>query len=171
MNADDQTPGRDQMGGPEPAPLELEGFLPYRLNVLASAVSQSLARVYGARFGISIPEWRILATLGQFGERTARAIGLHSQMHKTTVSRAVATLLARRLIEKRANQQDMREAFLNLTPEGRAIYLEIVPLARGFADRLSEGLNGQELQLLHDMISRLTARVADLEDNATDEGG
>ena len=95
--------------------LELEGFLPYRLNLLATEVSQTLARVYGKQFGISIPEWRVLATLGQFGVMTARDIGIHSRMHKTTVSRAVAALEKRQLIARRANRSDMREAFLALS--------------------------------------------------------
>lgn len=145
------------------AAIELEGFLPYRLNVLATSVSQSLARVYGDRFGISIPEWRVLATLGQFREKTAREIGLHSHMHKTTVSRAVAALAERHLITRRPNREDMREAFLTMTPKGQAIYLEIVPLARAFAEQLSEGLSRDELQVLDGLISRLMGRVAHLE--------
>lgn len=145
------------------AAIELEGFLPYRLNVLATSVSQSLAKVYGERFGISIPEWRVLATLGQFKEFTAREIGLHSHMHKTTVSRAVAALAERHLIARRPNRDDMREAFLTMTPKGQAVYLEIVPLARAFAEQLSEGLSRDELQLLDGLISRLMGRVAHLE--------
>lgn len=147
----------------EAAAIELEGFLPYRLNVLATSVSQSLAKVYGDRFGISIPEWRVLATLGQFKEFTAREIGLHSHMHKTTVSRAVAALSERHLIARRPNREDMREAFLTMTPKGQAIYLEIVPLARAFAEQLSEGLSRDELHLLDGLISRLMGRVAHLE--------
>lgn len=146
------------------AAIELEGFLPYRLNVLATLVSQNLAKVYGDRFGISIPEWRVLATLGQFREKTAREIGLHSHMHKTTVSRAVAALAERHLIARRPNRDDMREAFLTMTPKGQAIYLEIVPLARAFAEQLSEGLSRDELQVLDGLISRLMSRVAHLED-------
>ncbi|MGL5446951.1 MAG: MarR family winged helix-turn-helix transcriptional regulator [Rhabdaerophilum sp.] len=145
------------------AAIELEGFLPYRLNVLATSVSQSLAKVYGDRFGISIPEWRVLATLGQFKEFTAREIGLHSHMHKTTVSRAVAALAERQLIARRPNRDDMREAFLTMTPKGQVIYLEIVPLARAFAEHLAEGLSHEELQLLDGLISRLMGRVARLE--------
>lgn len=145
------------------AEIQLEGFLPYRLNVLATSVSQSLAKVYGERFGISIPEWRVLATLGQFKEITAREIGHHSHMHKTTVSRAVAALSERHLIARRQNNEDMRESFLTMTPKGATVYLEIVPLARAFAEQLSEGLSRDELQLLDGLITRLMGRVAHFE--------
>ena len=111
--------------------LELQDFLPHRLNVLSSLVSQALTRVYG-RYGIGIPEWRILVTLGQFGVMTGKAIGTHTHMHKTKVSRAVAQLEQRKLLARRANREDLREAFLSLTPAGRAIYEELAPRALEF---------------------------------------
>lgn len=142
--------------------LRLEGFLPYRLNLLATEVSQTLARAYGKRFGISIPEWRIIATLGQFGIMTARDIGTHSRMHKTTVSRAVATLEKRRLIIRRANRADMREAFLALTDAGSAIYLDIVPMAKSFSESLCLGLSASEREMLEALLDRLSERVVHL---------
>lgn len=142
--------------------LRLEGFLPYRLNMLATEVSQTLARAYGKRFGISIPEWRILATLGQFGTITARDVGVHSRMHKTTVSRAVATLEKRRLVLRRANRADMREAFLALTDAGSAIYLEIVPMAKAFSESLCLGLSTEERALFDAVLDRLSERVVHL---------
>src|SRR5690606_8188553 len=99
--------------------LTLEEFLPYRLNVLAEIVSQSLAKLYERRFGIANPEWRVLATLGQYPRMTAKQVGAHSRMHKTKVSRAVAALEAKGLIERSANADDLRESFLALTAAGR----------------------------------------------------
>src|ERR1700752_3846661 len=109
----EQAPGP---GAPEEAPLKLEEFLPYRLHVLASDVSQALSRIYAERYGLDVPEWRVLVTLGQFGVMTGKAVGYHSHMHKTKVSRAVAELDRRKLIARRANREDMRETFLSLTP-------------------------------------------------------
>ena len=93
----------------EQAPLKLEKFLPYQLNVVASLVSQALSRVYARRYGIGVPEWRVLVTLGQYGVMTGKAIGAHTHMHKTKVSRAVALLEKRKLLVRRANRADMRE--------------------------------------------------------------
>ena len=47
--------------------LALEHFLPYRLNRLSSAVSQQFRAVYGPHHDLTVPEWRVLATLAQFG--------------------------------------------------------------------------------------------------------
>ena len=81
-------------------------------------MSQALSRIYFERYKIGVPEWRVLVTLGQYSLMTAKAIGLHSQMHKTKVSRAVAMLERRKLVTRRANRADLREAFLSLTPAG-----------------------------------------------------
>jgi hypothetical protein len=70
-----------QLGSAEAA-LKLEDFLPYRLNVCANIVSNALSRIYAERYKIGVPEWRVLVTLGQFGMMTAKAIGIHSHMHK-----------------------------------------------------------------------------------------
>src|SRR6266498_3725616 len=120
------------------APLKLEQFLPYRLNVVASLVSQALSRIYVERYGVGVPEWRVLVTLGQFGAMTGKAIGAHSHMHKTKVSRAVALLEKRKLVARRSNSADMRESFLSLTTAGRAAYDELAPVAIDFAKRLTE---------------------------------
>src|SRR5262249_56938034 len=130
-------PAPDQPGAQAPL-LKLEDFLPHRLNVLSSLVSQALTRVYGRR-GIGIPEWRVLVTLGENGVMTGKAVGAHTHMHKTKVSRAVAQLEQRKFVTRRANRADLREAFLSLTPAGRAVYEELAPSALEFMDRLAEG--------------------------------
>src|SRR5260221_9671690 len=116
---------------PHAAPLKLEEFLPYRLNVVASFVSQALSRIYVDRYGIGVPEWRILVTLGQFEVMTGKAIGAHSHMHKTKVSRAVRALERRKLIVRRENRADRRGAASWLPPAGRAACRCVLP--RGLA--------------------------------------
>ena len=120
------------------APLKLDEFLPYRLMVVASLTSQALSRIYVDRYGIGVPEWRILVTLGEFQTMTAKAIGAHSHMHKTKVSRAVRVLERRKLVARRENNADRRESFLSLTSAGRAIYHDLAPGALEFARQLFE---------------------------------
>jgi DNA-binding MarR family transcriptional regulator len=146
----------------EQAPLKLEQFLPYQLNVVASLTSQALSRVYARRYGIGVPEWRVLVTLGQYGVMTGKAIGAHTHMHKTKVSRAVALLEQRKLLVRRANRDDMREAFLSLTPTGRAMYQELAPHALDFAHRLTEILVPADRDAFHRALKQITARSAQL---------
>jgi DNA-binding MarR family transcriptional regulator len=145
-------------GALDEAPLKLEQFLPYRLNVLANLVSQALSRIYVERYGLGVPEWRVLVTLGQFGVMTGKAIGAHSHMHKTKVSRAVAELEKRKLLARRANRADLRESFLSLTTAGRAIYEELAPGALDFARRLAEVVDPQDRAAFERAVQRLTER-------------
>jgi DNA-binding MarR family transcriptional regulator len=162
------TAGSARLG--DEAPLKLENFLPYQLNVVASLVSQALSRVYSRRYGIGVPEWRVLVTLGQYEAMTAKAIGAHTHMHKTKVSRAVALMERRRLLARRANRDDMREAFLSLTAAGRAMYEEVAPHALDFARRLTEILTPADRDAFNRALSQLTARSAQLAAEAGQHG-
>jgi DNA-binding MarR family transcriptional regulator len=154
----------DDPAGPkrpgEQAALKLEHFLPYQLNVVSSLVSQALSRVYAQRYGIGVPEWRVVVTLGQYGVMTAKAIGAHTHMHKTKVSRAVAFLEKRRLLVRRANRDDKREAFLSLTAGGRLMYEEVAPHALDFARRLTEILTPADREAFNRALKQLTERSA-----------
>ena len=145
----------------QPTLLQLGGFLPHRLNVLSSLVSQALTRVYAAH-GIGIPEWRVLVTLGQFGVMTGKAIGARTHMHKTKVSRAVAELERRKFLARRVNRADLREAFLSLTPAGRAVYDELAPRALEFTQRLSEVVAPADRAAFDRAMTALTERSAKL---------
>jgi DNA-binding MarR family transcriptional regulator len=149
---------RDE-GGRNPPPLLLDDFLPYRLNVVAAEVSEGLARVYSERFGLDIPGWRVIATLGQFGAVTAKAIGDHSHMHKTKVSRALLQLERRGLVRRSPNPGDKREAYVALTPAGDAIYRDIVPLALSYQAELLQALDDGQRQALGGILSALVAEA------------
>lgn len=124
--------------------LALERFLPYRLNRLADAVSRDFSRLYRERFGLTRPEWRLLATLGQYGTMTATAVGQHSSMHKTKVSRAVTALEKRRWLTRRPDAADRRVEHLTLTRAGSRAYGELVPLAHGFERTLLGAMSARD---------------------------
>lgn len=108
--------------------LDLFGFVPFRLNRLAAEVSAALAEEYQARYGLDIPGWRIIATLGFRDEAcTAQFIAQCTRTHKSTISRAVTALLARALIERVENADDRREWRIRLTAKGRVLYQELIP--------------------------------------------
>jgi DNA-binding MarR family transcriptional regulator len=152
---------------PKPARplLELERFLPYRLNVVAESVSRALSRLYAERYGIGVPEWRVMATLGEYERMTAKEIGAHSRMHKTKVSRAVAALEVKRLVEREANEDDMREAFLTLSSRGLRMYRDLAPQALTFERALDAALDNGERAHLDAVLRRLEERAQELADD------
>jgi DNA-binding MarR family transcriptional regulator len=142
-----------------PEGLRLAAFLPYRLNVAAALVSEGLARLYGARFGLGIPEWRVIATCGELGAVTAAAIGRHAHMDKVKVSRAAARLEARGLVRRAANPADRREAYLALTAAGEGVHGEIAALARAYLGALTRDFSAAERAALDRLLDKL-ARAA-----------
>ncbi|MEA2840658.1 MAG: hypothetical protein QOF41_1988 [Methylobacteriaceae bacterium] len=140
-------------------PFSLRGFLPYQLAVLADYTSTRFAEVYSKKFGLSIPEWRVLATVGEGDMLRAKDIEAERHLHKTVVSRAIAKLRARGLVELRNNAKDRRESFLILSAKGRRLYSEIIPLARTYSDEILASLSANEREGLERGLKRMLERV------------
>ena len=139
--------------------LILESFLPYRLMRLSEAVSREFAKAYHDRYGLTRPEWRVFATLGQYGTMTATAIGAHSAMHKTKVSRAVAALEKRKWLARETDPADRRVERLTLTKAGRAAYGAMVPVARDFEAKLLSRIEGRDAQQALDGLAVLRCAI------------
>ena len=139
--------------------LDLERFLPYRLDILAESVSRGLSRLYKEPYGLGVPEWRVLAHLGQYAPITAKAIGAHSRMHKTKVSRAVAGLEALGFLVRSGSHEDRREDLLSLTAKGKAAYDDLAPKAADFARHLLDDLSTAERRALEHAIDHLLHKV------------
>lgn len=142
--------------------LELETFLPYRLSVLSNTVSGKIARSYEKQFGLSIPEWRVMAVLGRFAGLTAAEVTERTAMDKVQVSRAVARLQSAGRIEQQTVDGDRRSRHLFLTVRGEADYNAIVPIARDYERRLAGTLSHAERSQLDMLLDKLSAAAATL---------
>lgn len=138
------------------APLDLLRFTPFRLNRLAAEFSSALAADYMARFGIDIPEWRVLATLGAGTEpRSAQYVVHCTRTHKSTISRAVNRLVRLGHVQRLAAGEDKRQVMLALTPQGRAIYRELVPLLLDRERAVLACLTAVERAQLNSLVGKL----------------
>src|SRR5476649_573661 len=122
-------PGQRTSPMPNRTRLDLDRFMPYRLSVLTNRVSHAIARHYSQRFSLSIPEWRVMAVLGQTPGLSAREVTERTAMDKVQVSRAVRSLLADKRVTRVAHARDGRVTHLSLSAKGQAIYNDVVPLA------------------------------------------
>lgn len=139
--------------------LILEDFLPYRLSILSNTVSSTIANAYNKRFGLSIPEWRVIAVLGRFPGLSAVEVADRTLMDKVAVSRAVTKLIKTGRIDRQFADADRRRSILHLSEEGRKVHDEIAPLALKFEEDLLHGLSEQEIESLNVLIERLLARA------------
>ena len=139
----DAGPARTTAG--KAARLDLFGFVPFRLNRLAAEVSNALSDEYQARYGLDIPEWRVLATLGFRNDAcSAQYISDCTRTHKSTISRAVTALLGREIVERVENAEDRREFRLQLTRKGRTLYEELIPRLLRKEQEILSCLSAQE---------------------------
>jgi DNA-binding MarR family transcriptional regulator len=140
--------------------LRLEYFLPYRLAVLSTTVSATVARAYDKRFGVSIPEWRVIAVLGRFPGLSAVEVAGRTMMDKVAVSRAVTKLIKNGHIDREFADTDKRRSILNLSEDGKRLHDEIAQLALQFERDLLLGFNEEELDNLNSLMERLLARAS-----------
>ena len=122
------TGSREENASKKGSKLDLFRFVPFRLNRLAAEVSAALSSEYQERYGLDIPEWRVLATLGFRNEAcSAQYIAHCTRTHKSTISRAVTALMRRQLVERVENEDDRREYRLRMTRKGKVLYQELIP--------------------------------------------
>jgi DNA-binding MarR family transcriptional regulator len=155
--------GRDQ----QEAELRLDAYLPYRLSVASNAVSGLIARAYQDRFGLTVPQWRLICVLAEDGGLTQGQLVARTVMDKVTVSRAAQGLLKRHLVGRSDHHADGRSHVLALTAEGASLYAEISPLALAYEAALISGLAPDEVSLLKRLLTRLQSAAGHLAGDAT----
>ena len=140
---------------PERDILDLEHFLPYRLSVLSNRISQDIARLYAARFGLGITEWRLIAVLGRYPGLSAGELAERTAMDKVAVSRAVASLLAAGRLTRGIHGNDRRRSVLQLSDEGDRVYAQVAPAALAYEQRLLSNLDAGDRAALSRLIDLL----------------
>ena len=143
------------------ARLDLFKFVPFRLNRLAAELSSALAVELEQRYGLDIPSWRVLATLGFRKEAcSAQYVAECTRTHKSTISRAVTALMKRQFIERVENENDRREFRLRLTRKGRSLYEELFPRLLQREQEILGCLSTQERRDLVSLLGKLEASLS-----------
>ncbi|WEK48089.1 MAG: MarR family winged helix-turn-helix transcriptional regulator [Candidatus Andeanibacterium colombiense] len=153
----------------QPTP-RLSDFLPYMLSVTSNAVSGRIAQEYRSRFGLKVPEWRVMAVLGDAGALTQRDLTALTVMDKVAVNRACKELEERGLIWRQPNTRDGRSHLLELTEDGRRMHGEIMPLALEMERRLLSNFTEEEIAAFRALLVRMGAEVRDLHAEGIDSG-
>jgi len=144
------------------SPLQLERFLPYRLSVLSNTVSTAIAGAYHERFGLSIPEWRVLCILALTPNLSAAEVAQRTAMDKVAVSRAVAALLRTHRLERRTARADRRRSVLRLSKAGEHVYAQVAPFALAYEQELLQPLEARERDSLDRILRILLGRATEM---------
>ncbi len=150
------TGSREENASKKYSRLDLFSFVPFRLNRLAAEVSAALSSEYQQRYGLDIPEWRVLATLGFRDDAcSAQYISHCTRTHKSTISRAVTALMQRQLVERVENKDDRREYALRMTRKGNALYQELIPRLLRKEHEILSCLSAQQRRDLAAMLGKI----------------
>lgn len=142
--------------------LWLQEFIPYKLAVVANRLSQSIGSLFEERFGIQIPEWRILMALHAHGSMAPNEVVEQTSMDKARVSRAQRRLVELGLVVVSEDPRDRRRLMLFLTRKGSDICRAIIPQARRMEEWFLAVLDPHEQRALDQVLSRLLERSLEL---------
>ena len=127
----------------------------YKLTLWANFFADPTFALIEQKFGLLRDEYNILACLTTYGPMTATSVCLVTGRPKNSVSRAVDRLTRRRLIDRRPDATDRRQAILSIRPDGRAAYHEALPLFVEREKLMLGALNRTERKALSDLLTKL----------------
>ena len=132
----------------------------YRIAFLTAFYREPLLRRMEREHGLIRPEWTVLVCLAFRDGIAARDVCEITEQPSNTISRGVASLAARGLIERRPDPGDARRARLHLTGEGRRVHDAVMATFAAAEARMTATLGAEERRVLTSLLDRMARDVA-----------
>jgi DNA-binding MarR family transcriptional regulator len=146
-------------GGAED-PRLLQALLSHRLLVLSNTLALAASRHYPRRFGVRLPEWRVIDALHAGRSISANEISRWLRTDKAWVGRSVERLIAAGYVRRRPDPDHGRRLLLGLTAKGERAYAAIAAAARRRHENLLAALSGEERAVFEAALLKLQARAS-----------
>lgn len=140
-------------------PATLDDLLLYRMSRLLAVAGSMVIRLCEGRFGITRREWRVIAALAQEDGLLSSQLAERTQLDRARTSRAITSLVAKKLVRRETGQADRRQAQLALTAQGRGLYETLFPLVRGINHELLAAVSAQDVARIDASLDALQARA------------
>ncbi|CAB4048316.1 MarR family winged helix-turn-helix transcriptional regulator [Paraburkholderia phenoliruptrix] len=137
----------------------LEQLLTYRLHVLNKLAERGISERYQDKLGVTLPEARVIASVGSFGPFSIMELARHANLDKSQASRAAEGLIRQGLVKREASAEDGRVVLVSLTAEGRALYRKVMPIARKWNGDLFDSLDEKEKRALGEALDKVIAAI------------
>lgn len=147
-------------------PAGLDDLLLYKLSRLLAVGGSMVIRLCEGRFGITRREWRVIARLAQDEDLLSSELADRIQLDRARTSRAVTSLVAKKLVRRRAGTADRRQARLALTDQGRSLHAALFPLVCEINRGLLGALSAADVQQLDRMLGALQERADSMVETA-----
>ena len=133
----------------------LEQFLTYRLHVLNKLAERGISERYQSKLGVTLPEARVIASVGSFGSFSIMELARHANLDKSQASRAAEAMIRQGLVQRQPSADDGRVVLVSLTPEGRALYRKVMPIARKWNGDMFDCLDEREKAAFGDALDKI----------------
>lgn len=141
-------------------PRLLRALVSHRVLVLSNTLALAASRHYAGRFGVRLPEWRVIDALHAGRGISANRISQWLRTDKAWVKRSVDRLVAAGHVRRRPDPTDGRRFLLNLTAKGERAYAAIAAAARRRNENLLAALSSAERRALENLLGKLQTRAA-----------
>lgn len=136
-------------------------WLSFRLNFVAFRFNDPVYRWIETRYGLVRPDFVALYAVGLKEGVAAKNIVASAGLPKNTLSRAIQKLLQRRLLKRESDPADLRSYVLHLTPAGRKIFDETMPLMVEQQQAMLACLSSEEQRQLRTLMDKLVIASPD----------
>jgi DNA-binding MarR family transcriptional regulator len=143
-------------------PRNLDDLLNYRLMRLFALSGAPVVRLCEGRYGIARREWRILGLLAAHGPLSPSALAESGDLDRARTSRAIGSLVRKKLVERAPQPGDARRAVVALSDAGRRLYDELFPQVAEINRQVLSVLDPPLVDALDDALRRLTEHAAEV---------
>ena len=137
---------------------ELESYLPYLVNRLASLGQATQTRML-QKDSINLVTLRALSILQIEDGLTINEVAERTFTEQSSTSRAIEAMVSQGLVERRVPAQDQRRREIVLTDKGRNQLLHIWPAMDQYFDMLSEGTSAAERDVCRTVLARMLVNL------------
>jgi DNA-binding MarR family transcriptional regulator len=138
-----------------------QAFVPFLMEVITYRIAANANRLYQSKFGVGLPEWRVISALALEPGSTVVELSTRSNIDAGAVSRVVFSLRRSGLISHKVDTADRRRRKLVLTTTGLALHDEMLTAALRGEDRLLQCLSPDERRGLILALQKLFDRIMD----------
>jgi DNA-binding MarR family transcriptional regulator len=136
--------------------LTVDHFLTTFMSQVVNALRRSITLPYAARFGLTVPEWRLLSLLAHSKRMPFAELVLQSTSDKALVSRTMRLLEKRGLVEIQAEGNTPRKRLICfITTEGDALHDKVIPLARRSQAEVIRVMTPEERRVVFQALTRV----------------
>jgi DNA-binding MarR family transcriptional regulator len=150
---DDDVLKRDTNG------LTLDDYVTFKFAILAQMFGRDASRIFSAKWGLSVPQYRIMTVLGKLPGMSLRELTDQTQMDKGQLSRVVTQMETDGLIARESDKTDGRRLVLTLTPAGARLFRQTIDTSESRQRAILSVLTPRELDELNASLAKLTTHM------------